>query len=182
MRAFLPMAAALVATSALLAGCTGSGGTGTAGIMVTDAPTDDYSSVLVTFSRAAIHKAGGANDTDANSTAGWTDIVSAQRTVDLLALHKNQTAEALGFAQVEAGKYTQVRVYVDRVVATQKSDNRTVDMTVPSGVLRTSKSFEVRAGGNTTLLLEVDLDRSISCNNQGCRFSPVLGKVEATER
>jgi uncharacterized protein DUF4382 len=158
-----------------LSGCTGKS-TGTVGVAVTDKPTEDYSSVMVTFSRAAIHKSGD------NESGGWMDIANTTRTVDLLALHANGTAEALGFAKVEAGHYQQVRVYVDRVEATKKSDGSEVVMTVPSGVLRTTKSFEVKAGGNTTLTLELDLDRSINCNGDSCRFSPVLGKVEATEK
>ncbi|HEV8358995.1 MAG TPA: DUF4382 domain-containing protein, partial [Candidatus Thermoplasmatota archaeon] len=172
----------LVLLTLALAGCTG-GGTGSAGIMVTDKPTEDYSSVLVTFSRAAIHQAGSdEGNASENSTAGWITVVNASRTVDLLALHANQTAEALGFAQVAAGRYTQVRVYVDRVEAMPKNGTTAVEITVPSGVLRTAKSFEVRAGGNTTLTLEIDLDRSISCNANRCLFQPVLGKVEAQEQ
>lgn len=177
-----PLLGVALLLAAALAGCTGGGGTGTAGIQVTDAPTDDYSSVLVTFSRASIHRAGSGNESDDNGTAGWVTLAEGPKTVDLLALHRNQTAEALGFASVDAGRYTQVRLYVDRVVATKKADGSEVTMTVPSGVLRTAKSFEVRAGGNTTLTLEVDLDRSIACNPQGCRFAPVVGKVEAAER
>lgn len=166
----------LAVVAVVAAGCVG-GGQGTVGIAVTDAPTDDYSSVNVTFSRGAIHRSGGDN----NTTAGWITIVNSTRTVDLLALHKNDTIEALGFAQVEAGQYQQIRLYVDSVVATEKANGTKVTMTVPSGVLRTSKSFEVQAGGNTTLVLEFDLDKSINCNDQGCKFQPVLGKVEAKE-
>lgn len=158
------------------AGCT-TGGSGTVGLAVTDAPDDDYSHVNVTFSRGAIHEAGG----DDNATTGWRDIVNTTQTVDLLALHRNNTAKALGFADVPAGRYTQVRLYVDAVEAVNKTDGSKVMMTVPSGVIRTTKSFEIKDGGNTTLTLEIDLERSISCNNNGCRFSPILGKVEATE-
>ncbi len=162
-------------TTLALSGCAAPDEQGTVGIAVTDAPVDDYSYVNVTFSRAAIHKA------DVENGSGWIEIVNTTQTIDLLALHKNQTSKALGFADVDAGRYTQIRVYVDNVTAIKKDDGSQVSMTVPSGVLRTSKSFEVKAGGNTTLTLEIDLNKSISCNQQGCKFSPVLGKVEAEE-
>jgi len=164
-----------VACAVFLSGCA-SQSKGTVGVAVTDKPTEDYSAVMVTFSRAAIHKSGD------NESGGWMDIANTTHTIDLLALHANQTSEALGFAKVDAGRYQQVRVYVDKVEATKKSDGSKVTMTVPSGVLRTSKSFEVKAGGNTTLTLEIDLDRSINCNGDDCKFSPVLGKVEASEK
>lgn len=177
MRNFAIVAIPALLCFALLAGCTADGGTGTVGFAVTDAPVDDYTHVNVTFSRGTIHAAGG----DDNDTSGWIQIVNTTQTVDLLALHHNNTAKALGFAEVKAGKYTQIRIYVDSVEAIKKSDGSKVIMTVPSGVLKTSKSFEVKEGGNTTLTLEIDLNKSINCNNQGCKFAPVLGKVEAKE-
>lgn len=162
-------------TTFALSGCAAPEGQGTVGMAVTDAPVDDYSYVNVTFSRGAIHKA------DVENGSGWIEIVNTTQTVDLLALHKNQTSKALGFAEVDAGRYTQIRVYVDNVTAIKKSDGSVVHMDVPSGVLRTTKSFEVKPNGNTTLTLEIDLNKSISCNQQGCKFSPILGKVEATD-
>lgn len=180
------------------AGCAdeAEGGTGRVSFAVTDAPTDDYSSVNVTFSRAAIHRSGDggdsngtADDGDGNATdddedeggAGWITIVNTTRTVDLLALHRNNTAETLGFADIEAGHYQQVRFYVDSVVATKKSDGTQVTMTVPSGVIKTSGSFTVEAGGNTTITVEIDLDQSIKCNNRGCRFTPHIGHVRTSD-
>lgn len=194
----LAIAAVAMLTAFTLAGCTTDDdgeGTGRVSFAVTDAPTDDYSYVNVTFSRAAIHRSGDGADTDGNETddgngtadnetgsgAGWITIVNTTRTVDLLALHRNNTSELLGFADIEAGHYQQIRFYVDSVTAVKKSDNSTVTMTVPSGMIKTSGNFEVKAGGNTTLTVEIDLDQSIRCNNQGCRFTPHIGRVETDE-
>lgn len=165
---------ALFLSLASLAGCVG-GGEGTVGFFVTDAPTDDWSRLNVTFSKVEIHKAG------ADNSSGWVTLVEERRTVDFIALHANNTAEALGFAKVDAARYTQVRLTIDSVVGWKKSDGSNVTFKVPSGVLRTSKSFEVKSGGNTTLTLEIDLSQSISChqNNTDCTFKPVVGKVEA---
>lgn len=190
-------AAIAMLTAFTLAGCTTNDGEGTGRVSfaVTDAPTDDYSYVNVTFSRAAIHRSGDGADTDGNATAdgngtaddgagsnvGWITIVNTTRTVDLLALHRNDTAETLGFADIAAGHYQQIRFYVDSVTAVKKSDGSTVTMTVPSGVIRTSGSFTVTEGGNLTITVDIDLDQSIKCNPQGCRFTPQIGRVETDE-
>jgi hypothetical protein len=192
----LAIAAIAMLTAFTLAGCASNDeeGTGRVSFAVTDAPTDDYSHVNVTFSRAAIHRSGDGADSDGNETdgngtddgdggsgAGWITIVNTTRTVDLLALHRNDTAETLGFADIEAGHYQQIRFYVDSVTAVKKSDGSTVTMTVPSGVIKTSGSFTVTAGGNLTITVDIDLDQSIRCNNQGCRFTPHIGRVETDE-
>ena len=141
----------------------------------------------VTFSRAAIHRSGdgadgnGTDDNETGSGAGWITIVNTTRTVDLLALHRNNTAETLGFADIEAGHYQQLRFYVDSVTAVKKSDGSPVTMTVPSGMIKTSGNFEVKAGGNLTITVDIDLDQSIKCNPQGCRFLPHIGGVETDE-
>lgn len=190
----------------------GEGGTGTVSFAITDAPTDEFQKVEVTISRVAIHRSGSGDDDatasgtttaasntstatatatstnattsqDAGPSSGWITIVSTARTVDLLALHRNNTAETLGFADVEAGHYQQVRFYIDQVVGT-RHDGSVVTMTVPSGVARTSGSFTVEAGGNTTLTAEIDLDRSIQCRdgggNPGCTFRTHIGRITAS--
>lgn len=212
MRSLAILAIALL-TAFTVAGCTTDAdgeGTGRVSFAVTDAPTDDYSYVNVTFSRAAIHRSGDGADSDGNETddadeaaenetddneadddetaddksdsgSGWITIVDTTRTVDLLALHRNNTAELLGFADIAAGHYQQIRFYVDSVTAVKKSDGSTVTMTVPSGVIKTSGPFTVKEGGNTTITVDIDLDQSIKCNNQGCKFMPHIGRVETDE-
>jgi hypothetical protein len=174
-RPLLPLA--LFLALAVFEGCAAPAETGTLAFAVTDGPTDDYETVNVTFSRVAIHRSQGA---DANETAGWLTIVNTTRTVDLLALHRNDTAETLGFAELAAGTYQQLRFYVDQVEALGK-DGQVVTMVVPSGALKTHGSFDVTAGGNTTVTLEIDLDKSIRCTPQGCKFLPHIGRVETSE-
>lgn len=154
-------------------GATSTSTTGTNG-------TGNGTSTSTATSTNATATSGGNATQDEGPAAGWVTIVSAPRTVDLLALHRNNTAETLGLAQVQAGHYQQVRFYVDKVVGT-RTDGTQENMTVPSGVVRTSGSFTVEAGGNTTLTVEIHLDQSIRCNNQGCRFQPHIGRVEATD-
>ena len=158
-----------------------SGDSGTVGMAVTDAPADDWAKVEVTFSRGAVHQSGSA---DPNVTSGWKEIVNTTKAVDLIALHQNDTSQALGFAELTAGHYQQIRLFVDSVKGTKKADGMVVTFKVPSGVLKTAKSFEVKAGGNTTLTLEIDLAKSINCKPglTDCTFAPKLGQVTATEK
>lgn len=159
----------LLFLAAGLAGCT-SDSKGTVGMSVTDAPVDDWNKIEVTFSKGAIHRSESA---DPNATSGWITIVNTTRTVDLLALHRNNTAAALGFAEVDAGKYQQMRLFVDKVEGTDKNGTK-VPMTVPSGVIKIKVHFEVKGGDNQTIELEIDLNKSVNCNKQGCKFSPSL--------
>ncbi len=84
--------------------------TGTVELRATDAPPKDISKIMVTTSNIEDHRAGNAED------EGWTTVVGDERTFDLLAI---AGAEAfLGDKEVAAGKYTQIRLDVTRVVVT----------------------------------------------------------------
>lgn len=159
----------LAMTAVALSGCTADS-QGTIGLAVSDAPVDDWNKIEVTFSKGAIHRSESA---DPNATSGWITIVNTTRTVDLLALHRNNTAAALGFAEVGAGKYQQFRLFVDKVEGTDKNGTK-VAMTVPSGVIKIKTHFEVKGGDNQTIELEIDLNKSVNCNKQGCKFSPSI--------
>lgn len=161
------LAISALVTVALFSGCTADS-TGTVGLAVSDAPVDDWNKIEVTFSKGAIHRSGSA---DPNASSGWITIVNTTRTVDLLALHRNNTAAALGFAEVGAGKYQQLRLFVDKVEGTNKNGTK-VPMTVPSGVIKIKVGLEVTGGSNSTIEVEIDLNKSVNCNNQGCKFSP----------
>lgn len=136
-------------------------------------------------SGSATAAATASGTDDAGPSAGWITIVDTPRTVDLLALHRNNTAETLGFADVPAGHYQQVRFSIDEVVGTYHNGTE-VTMTVPSGVARTSGQFTVEAGGNTTITVEIDLERSVDCQSNGnragtCTFRTHIGQVRSSE-
>ncbi|HLE47887.1 MAG TPA: DUF4382 domain-containing protein, partial [Candidatus Thermoplasmatota archaeon] len=188
---------------AALAGCVGmpddgsNDGTGTVSFFVKDAPSDNFTSVFVTFSSVMVHRAGGldGNDTadvddnetfdgqdnetsesddgnqtedpdDGNETeseddasgAGWFQVVNSTHTVDLKQFQGNASA-FLGEADVEAGKYTQIRIEVDEAYGIK--DGARVNFTVPSGTLKITRPWTVVAGEETLLTVDFLLEESI---------------------
>jgi 3-deoxy-D-manno-octulosonate 8-phosphate phosphatase KdsC-like HAD superfamily phosphatase len=85
-------------------------------------------------------------------------------------------SELLASADIAAGKYTQIRIVVTSVTATM-TNGTMVNMTVPSGELKTTHPFNVTAGATSSLTLEIDLERAIVQNGSGWIFTPVLGAV-----
>jgi uncharacterized protein DUF4382 len=199
----------------LLAGCTTpssdggeDSGPGYVGFYVKDAPSDEFSSVFVTFSRVDVHRAGGADEnatespspsanataTTANSTspsptnstaasnstaatasgsdAGWITIVNSSKSIDLKQFQGDAKA-FLGGANISAGKYTQIRIYVDRAYGVKNGTE--VNFTVPSGTLKIVRPWTVEAGKETRLVVDFDLDKSIQKTGNGAyHLKPTL--------
>lgn len=226
--AFRPVAALLLMTALLLAGCTqsddpdggdggGSGGTGSASAYVKDAPSDDFREVHVLVSEVLVHRSASAADNAttavgtgtatgtttvvANTTlsasasatvsstntstaagsgsqAGWIVLFSGSIDVDLL----NTTgarAAFLGEEDLAAGHYQQIRMTVTKAWGiTHTGENKTI--TVSSGTLRSVKSFEVEAGEETRITIDIDLEKSLKQTGNGqWRMTPVIGKTTA---
>lgn len=182
-------------------------GEGSASLYVKDKVTDEYREVHVVFQTATIHQAGGddnededaagdedetddndtdetedadeAGDDDDDEAGGWRELV-ANRTsgidVDLLNA-TGANAVFLGEAELPAGHYTQIRVHVQEAYAITMDGDR-VELSVPSGIVRVVRSFEVEDGEETRIILDFDLERSIVCTGQGaCHLRPVIGKT-----
>jgi hypothetical protein len=93
-----------------------------------------------------------------DTTAEWTDVVTGPKTFDLVAL-KGVTA-LVGSSDIPIGKYTQVRLSVDK--ATAVIDGNTVEMLVPSKEVRLIRGFEIVAGQTVKLTLDFKADLSIN--------------------
>ena len=120
-------------------------------IRVTDPPPADVASAIVYLSNIEVHQVS------ANQT-GWILILEAPPSFDLMAI--NGVEEILGSANVTAGKYTQIRMDVDRVeVVTTAGDNITAE--VPSSKLKIVGPFEVEPSMTTTLTLDFDGEKSL---------------------
>ena len=80
--------------------------------------------IIVTIDKVTAHSA----------SAGWVKLSGAETQIDVLKLA--QYAQQLGFANVPAGKITQLRLYV-KEGATQyvtRDDGQRIDLKVPSGI------------------------------------------------
>lgn len=175
-----------------------------ASIYVKDAPTDEFSEIHVVFTKVEVHAAGDEDadgnetsddgnetsevdnetaDDDANETdeddGGWITLFeNANGTdVDLLAASGDASA-FLGEADLEPGKYTQIRITVASAYGVSLDGNDTVNITVSSGTLKIVKPFDVIEGEEAKITVDYDLDRSLKQQGNGkWRMTPVVGSV-----
>jgi hypothetical protein len=140
---------------------------GTVSVRLTDSPFSDAQAVLVTFSEVSVHRSGG--DWETLPFVGG----SAGRTCDLKRLQG--PSDVLGVGPLPAGDYTQIRLTVAAAaiyfgapsvggpcavqIAAPAGEHWPVD--VPSGIVKLNREFTVTGGGATTILLDLDGDRSI---------------------
>ena len=87
--------------------------TGTLVMEITDAPSElNIEKALVTISNVRVHLAEDENVTDENSTteSNWFTVVEKSQTFDLITI--KEVKEFLGSAELNAGRYTQIRLEV----------------------------------------------------------------------
>jgi hypothetical protein len=181
--------------AAVLAGCGGGGsdggtgsmvgdgatggttsGTGTVGVTLGDAPTDDYDRVMLTLS--GIELIGG------DAADGEPVVISEEViTVDLLAL--DAVTEFLADADdVPAGSYNQIRLQVDEITLETLDDAGNVATSdtaqIPGGgdlKLNPRGPFEVPEDGAVIVQIDLDANRSFQANATGngmILFRPVV--------
>jgi hypothetical protein len=199
MARFAALSALLLLVAALAAGCAASGD-GSASVYVKDAPAATFDEVHIVFTKVEVHAAGGDDDAepedavagnasaDGNATAdgngtsaGWKVLFSDSAGVDVDLLNASGARAAfLGEASLGAGRYTQLRVTVKSAYGVENGTK--VPLTVSSGTLKLNHPFTVKAGAETRLVLDVDLDRSLHQQGNGSwRMTPVIGSVDAEQ-
>ena len=141
--------------------------TGTVSIYVKDAPLD-WKYVNVTFSEVRIHKASAGNE------SGWQTLSIKNGVIDLTNL--SDVSELLASSNVSIGKYTQIRIVVTSATGMMQ-DGTSVNLSIPSGELKTTHPFNVTSGQKKNLTIDIDLEHSIVHNSQGWIFKPVLGAI-----
>ena len=139
---------------------------GTIEVRATDPPPADVAHAVVYLSGVEVHYVSG------NATE-WITIVDAPPSFDLMEV-LDGVEEILGSADVAAGKYTQIRMEVDRVeVVTTAGDSYTAE--IPSGTLKIVRPFTVEPGGTTILTLDFDGEKSLILTGKGkALFKPVV--------
>jgi hypothetical protein len=158
----------------------------TLNVMITDSPFSDAKAVLVTFSEVNVHRA--------EEDEGWKNLPFADggstRTCDLKKLESSQ--DILGTGALQPGRYTQVRLVVSSAKLFFENAStgdpcapsiaapagRQADLEIPSGEVKLNREFEVKDTAATTMLLDIDGDKSIRETGNG-RFmmSPVIEVV-----
>lgn len=165
---------ALLGAAGLLVAC-GGGGTGTAKVTLQDAPFD-AERLDVAISQVAVHyvpdgESGQAGDeedaVDDPAEAGWHTIFEEERTFEILSL-KDDPVE-LGEVELDAGKITQIRLWVsDQAASTITIDGTSYDLEVPSGKIKVvGHQFEIAADEEETIALDFDADASVTMTGNG---------------
>jgi PBP1b-binding outer membrane lipoprotein LpoB len=155
-------------------------------VRVTDAPPrDEVTSILVTVAKNSVqvHKAvaeqeqeqigegeQNQNQEEQQEQQGgesWLtlNMVEGAEQFDLLEIRGLE--EVLAVGELEAGKYTQIRISVESVEVTFGDDEEYREAEVTGGELKFVRPFDVVEGETTILLLDFDAEKSINDTGQG---------------
>jgi len=152
----------------------GSGGdvaTGTLSLSLTDASSSDYQAVFVTIDEVQVHLRGNENNPN-----HWksVDMPISPLTVDLFDL-VNGVREDLGLVDLDAGRYTQMRLIIGNYpnpdyhpfanyVITNTETPVVHELKIPSGYntgFKVVNGFTINADQMTELILDFDATRSV---------------------
>jgi len=162
--------------------------TGTLKVYVTDARSrEEVTSIMVTVSEVQVHEALAEQEQEqqqlatGNQTQGqeqeqqqtqqgggeWisVNITDDARTFDLLDIEGIE--QYLGQVEVEAVKYTQVRLVVDEVQVEFNDSGNLEDARIPSKELKIVHPFNIVKGETTALVIDFDADRMVTVTGSG---------------
>ncbi len=155
-------------------------GTGTLKVSLTDAPAN-YEQVNIEVLQVLVNKDGSANDT---TDSGWEAIMEDSMVVNLLD-YQNGAVLELGEAELEAGRYNQIRLLLgdnNNVVV----DGETVPLQTPSAQqsgYKLNVQADVESGQVYDLVIDFDASQSIvQTGNGGYILKPVLRTVNLQEQ
>lgn len=161
----------------VISGCSSQTNTGVLELKITDAPAEfEIQKALVTISQVQVHKANSGENATNESESGWFTVVEETQTYDLMQL-TNGVTDVLGTSELEVGKYTQIRLILERAVVT--IDDVEHDLTVPSDKLKLTKGFTIEQNKTTTLTLDFDAKESIKANGKDeYKLNPTIKIIE----
>ena len=158
----------------LVAGCggggseTSSGGSsGNLNIYLTDAPTDEVSSVNVYITGLTVKRSGASVERISNDV-GLIDLLTLQNSTQLIAV-----------ANVQPGNYEFIMVELDqnRSSVVEKSSGSTLPLKIPSQEIKVLGGFVVQAEGQTDVVLDFDAEKSlVKLGNKNWLLKPVIVK------
>ena len=140
---------------------------GTLSIYLTDAPTDEVSSVNVYITGLTVKRSGTSVERFSNDV-GFIDLLTLRNSTLLMA-EKNVTA----------GDYEFIRIELDqnRSNVIDKSTGETLPLKIPSEEIKVLGGFIVRPGGSTNVVLDFDADKSlVKLGNGNWLLKPVIVK------
>ena len=166
------LGALILFSSLLLFACGGSGGsssvaTGSVGILVTDAPSDDFDAIEVTLNSISLIA------DESNPIEIWSS--ESGEMIDLLNLETEAELFTL-VSDVPIGWYNKIRLHISRVELVEFDGNR-IDVDVPSRKIDLNPRGNFYVNADETLLLQLDFDANKSIhlvNANHYRLRPVV--------
>jgi hypothetical protein len=122
---------------------------GTLSIYLTDAPTDEVSSVNVYITGLTIKRSGASVERFSNDV-GLIDLLDLRDSTLLIAEDN-----------VTAGDYEFIRVGLDQSRSNVIVSGETLPLKIPSEEIKVLGGFVVRTGGSTNIVLDFDADKSL---------------------
>ena len=138
-------------------------------IRVTDPPSPDVTSTIVTVTKIEVHRVW-------DEEGAWETIFEdGEVSFDLVKLAEEEEAEILGWTEIEEGGFTQIRMEVTDVEVTIDGYTDPISAEVPSDKLKIVRPFNVEDGVKTILTLDFDGDKSLVITGEGkFLFKPVV--------
>lgn len=138
---------------------------GTLSIYLTDAPTDEVSSVNVYITGLTIKRSGASVERFGNNV-GLIDLLDLRDSTMLIAEDN-----------VTAGDYEFIRVGLDQSRSNVIVSGETLPLKIPSEEIKVLGGFVVPTGGFTNILLDFDADKSlVKLGNGNWLLKPVIVK------
>jgi hypothetical protein len=138
---------------------------GTLSIYLTDAPTDEVSSVNVYITGLTIKRSGASVERFSNDV-GLIDLLDLRDSTLLIAEDN-----------VTAGDYEFIRVGLDQSRSNVIVSGETLPLKIPSEEIKVLGGFVVPTGGFTNILLDFDADKSlVKLGNGNWLLKPVIVK------
>lgn len=153
---------------------------GTLKVYVTDAPPrEEVTSIMVTVSEIQVHKAVAEQEKDQQQSGTenqtqeqeqqqtqlgegeWLTIKLSDNTITFDLLEIKGVERFVGTSEVEEGKYTQVRLVIDKVQVKLGSGDLQ-DATLPSNELKIVHPFDIVGGETTALVLDFEADKMVT--------------------
>lgn len=106
--------------------------------------------------------------------------LDGERNFDLVALSKTNVADTFGITSLACGRYTEIRLYVKKAVATFEGSELEVPVAIPgnAGVVRIVRPFVITKDKPVELFIEFDAEKSVVKAGSNYILKPVVARVE----
>ncbi len=162
-----------------LAGCLASTH-GTVAVYVKAEPTDEFTEVEVTVTRVEIQRSGsnigdgqdptvpgGAGEDAEDPRRGITELSGDTKTVDLLEFQEPESRALVGTERAPEGTYGTLILRFEDEARGVREDGSEVTIGLRSTQIQPSHEFDVEVDETIRIIIEFDLDESITQNDAG---------------